>query len=108
MARFTSTQTKETDTVQRHTDFLSLKINIAASAYSALKDYNFNLSGQMPNFSWTTPTSRAIAYDSSAGELQYNSTGWSSLSSEDKAVFFRWLPHFMRECLKNYDITYGL
>lgn len=108
MAAPLTTQSKESVILERNSDFLLLKDNLAETAFQKLNTYDFNGSGVMPNFSWITPTTRPIAYESIQSELMYNGTVYSSLNAEDKRAFFTWLPHFMREAMKEYANTYGL
>lgn len=94
-----------------HTVELLNKNALAEDAYTTISQYNFNGLGGFATvtpFEWTDPTGKSYRYISGAGELQFESTGYSSLSSGEKQQFFLYLKQFIHACLKQYDIDYNL
>ena len=98
----------ETRILDNHTIELKNKAQRAANAYTALETYNFNGSGVMPTHTWTAPTGRDFTFTPGLGELEYDGAVYSSINSQKKKEFFQYLPRFIAECMKNYDLTYGL
>jgi hypothetical protein len=92
-----------------HSVELYNKTKAAEDAYLTLALYNFEGVGSMPSpITWTAPTGVVFQFDSSAGELQYASTVYSSLTSAQKREFFQYLPKFITVCMKAYDDFYSL
>ena len=92
-----------------HTVELQNKDQRAQSAYVLLNSYNWNSTGGMPSpFTWQAPNGGAFTFDTANGELAYDATIYSSLSSVQKQGFFQYLPAFIAACMKNYDVAYGL
>ena len=108
MAATLKTQTEVSRALDGHSNFLYAKDNAAQNAFDYLKDYNFELTGAMPRHTWECPEGFIFEFDSSAGALQFAGSIYSSLAPSRKVVFWKWLNHFIRECMKNYDDTYGL
>ncbi|NCX93082.1 MAG: hypothetical protein EBX40_00180 [Gammaproteobacteria bacterium] len=95
--------------LDQHAVEIQNKAQRAASAYMLLNNYNWNSTGAMPSpISWTAPTTREFRFDNSLSELYYNSTGYSSMTSQEKREFFQYLPKFIQYCLDVYDDTYNL
>jgi len=108
MAVFNTT-TIESQILQAHDVELQNKLNRAQSAFTDLNNYDFNGLGPMPTpIDWTAPTGVVFRFDSSASELQYASTAYSSLTPAQKREFFQYLPKFIAVCMKAYDDTYSL
>ena len=92
-----------------HSVELYNKAKAAEDAYQTLAQYDFEGVGSMPSpITWTAPTGVVFQFDSSAGELQYASTTYSSLTPAQKREFFQYLPKFITVCMKTYDDTYNL
>jgi hypothetical protein len=108
-APFTIPSTIESQIAEAHTVELQNKLARAQSAYNLLSTYDPTGLGSMPSpISWTAPTGQVFQYDSGAGELQYMSTGYSSLSPAQKREFFQYLPKFITHCMKVYDDNFNL
>lgn len=108
MAAPLKTQTEVSRAMDGHSNFLYAKDNAAQNAFDYLKDYNFELTGVMPNHSWQCPDGFTFEFNASGSALLFAGSDYTSLAPARKVVFWRWLNHFIRECLKNYDDTYGL
>jgi hypothetical protein len=92
-----------------HSVELYNKAKAAEDAYVTLSQYDFEGLGSMPSpIDWTAPTGVVFTFDNSAGELQYASTPYSSLTSAQKREFFLYLPKFITVCMKAYDDFYSL
>lgn len=95
--------------VDHHQVELQNKLQRATSAYNLIDTYDWNGTGAMPSpITWTSPTGKDFRYTSGLGELEYDSTVYSSLSPAQKREFFLYLPKFITECLKAYDDAYNL
>jgi hypothetical protein len=92
-----------------HSVELYNKAKAAEDAFQTLAQYDFEGLGLMPSpINWTAPTGVVFTFDSSSSELQYASTGYSSLTSAQKRDFFQYLPKFIQACLDAYDDAYSL
>jgi len=102
---------KTTTQLDNHSVELQTKDNRALTIYNNLSTYDYDpvtASRPMVNFSWQVPTNnKTIEFNAGAGEMYYEGTAYSSLSSEQKVVFWQWIYKFVAACLKNYDIYYG-
>ena len=95
--------------VDHHEVELQNKLQRATAAYNLIDTYNWNGLGVMPSsITWTSPTSKAFRFTAGTGELEYDSTAYSSLTPAQKREFFQYLPKFITECLKAYDDAYNL
>ena len=96
--------------ITQHNVDLQNKDQRALYAFVMLSQYDFQGStGAMPSpITWTAPTGVVFQYDNGAGELQYASTAYSSLTPAQKREFFQYLPKFITICMKTYDDTYNL
>lgn len=77
------------------------------NAYTYLSNYNFNGVGVMVNHTWTAPSGNVFAFDTSSG-FSMDATAFSSLTTDKKVIFFRYLQKFVGECIKNYNLNYNL
>ena len=101
--------TIESRIADSHTVELQNKNQRAFSAYQLLATYDWNGTGGMPSpFTWQAPNGGAFTFDTSFGELAYDATIYSSLTSVQKQGFFQYLPQFVAACMKNYDVAYNL
>jgi hypothetical protein len=91
-----------------HSVELYNKAKAAQDAYQTLAQYDFEGTGFLSGHTWTDPTGNIYTYNNGAGEITFNSTVYSSLSSADKKLFFVYLKKFIVECLKKYDLDYNL
>lgn len=99
----------EAQMLNAHSVDLQNKAFRAQNAYNLLIQYDWNGTGAMPSpIEWTAPTGLVFRYENGAGELQYASTVYSSLSSAQKRDFFQYLPKFIQACLDAYDNAYLL
>lgn len=80
----------------------------ATDAYLYISTYTFSPGGAMIDCTWTAPTGNIFKLDMFAGNLQLDSTPYSSLNTAQKIIFFRYLRKFIGQCLKNYNISNGL
>lgn len=108
MAASPTTQTEVKTALDAHSLNLYVKDTLAANAYTYLVNYDWEAFGPMPNHSWTSPNGDLFEFDSTIGAMRLNGTDYGSLSPGRKRDFFKWLNHFIRECLNNYDDTYNL
>ena len=101
--------TPEARIADSHAVELQNKAQRAAAAYNLIDTYDWNGSGVMPSpIIWTSPTGKDFRFTAGTGELEYDSTVYSSLTSANKREFFQYLPKFITECLKAYDDAYNL
>jgi hypothetical protein len=101
--------TIEAQILEAHDVELYNKAFRAQNAYEVLKQYDWEGTGAMPTpISWTAPTGQVFQFDSSASELRYASTAYSSLTPAQKREFFQYLPKFIAVCMKAYDTNYNL
>ena len=99
----------EAQMLNAHSVDLQNKAFRAQNAFELLSNYDFNGSGAMPTpIDWTAPTGLVFRYENGAGELQYNGTAYSSLTSAQRRDFFQYLPKFIQACLDAYDNAYSL
>ena len=77
------------------------------NAYVYLNAYDFNGSSPMVNHTWTAPSGNVFAFDTSSG-FSMDTTAFSSLPTDKKVIFFRYLQKFVGECIKNYNLNYSL
>ena len=95
--------------IDHHEVELQNKLQRATSAYNLIDTYDWNGTGVMPSpITWTSPTGKDFRFAAGTGELQYDSTVYSSLTSAQKREFFQYLPKFIQACLDAYDDTYSL
>jgi hypothetical protein len=98
--------------LDNHSVELQTKANRVQAIYNCLQSYDYTNSGgsyPMPDFDWAIPTNGvSIRYRNSIGEIEYNYNPYSSLSPQDRIVFWKWIDKFIVQCLKNYDINYNL
>lgn len=80
----------------------------AADAYNYISNYTFPGGSAMVSHTWNAPTGNIFYLDMGAGNIQMDSTPFSSLGTAQKVIFFRYLQKFIGQCLKNYNINYGL
>jgi hypothetical protein len=81
---------------------------IAQTAFDQLRAYNYlGTTGSMPTVSWICPEGGEFLFDSSSSELQYDGTLFSSLAPSRRRIFFKYLNHFVRECMIRYDNDYN-
>lgn len=78
------------------------------NSYNYVFNYTFGGSGAMPNHTWTAPSGNFFRFDTSFGQFEMDSTAFSSMSANQKKIFFRYLQKFVGECIKNYNETYNL
>lgn len=101
--------TIEAQILEAHDVELYNKAFRAQNAYELLNTYDWEGTGSMPTpIDWTAPTGVVFRYDNSAGELQYASTAYSSLTPAQRRQFFQYLPKFIQACLDAYDNAYSL
>jgi hypothetical protein len=91
-----------------HSVELYNKAKAAEDAYLTLSQYDFEGVGLLSAHSWTDPTGNVYSFTSGGGEIVFNSTVYSSLTSAEKRLFFVYLDKFIVECMKQYDIDYNL
>jgi hypothetical protein len=94
--------------IDQHDVELQNKADRASSAFNLLNNYSWNGTGGMPVFTWTAPNGADFTYDGTNGELQYEGTNYTALSSLEKQGFFQYLPAFIAACMKYYDVHYNL
>ena len=78
------------------------------NAYVYLINYSFGGVGGMVNHTWTAPSGNVFAFDTLGGGFSMDTTAFSSLTTDEKVIFFRYLQKFVGECIKNYNLTYNL
>lgn len=100
--------TQEAQILARHFVELQNKQIRADAAFALLNSYNWNSTGLMPLVTWAAPTGYNFEFNPSYGELYYKGNAYSGLGSEEKRIFFQYLPKFIFECLREYDRTYNL
>lgn len=108
MAAPLKTQTEVLEALDGHSAMLYMKTTMASNAHEYLLNYNFELTGSMPGHTWTCPEGQNFEFNPSYGSLYFDSSDYGSLNPTRRRIFFRWLNHFIRECLNNYNETYGL
>ena len=101
------TQSKATQILTSHNAELYNKALQASSAFLYLQNYNFEFNGPMPGLTWASPDGE-FNFDPSNSEINFAGHAYSTISSEERVKFFKWLNHFIRACVRNYDVTYGL
>jgi len=100
--------TIESQMLTQHNVELETKAFRAANAYNLLEQYNWQGTGNIPNFSWTCPLGNDFAFSPGAGEILLDGSPYSTLNSSKKRIFFQYLPKFIQACLDFYDENYGL
>jgi hypothetical protein len=59
-------------------------------------------------FVYSIPTNgKTIQYNSGYGEMYYDSTSYSSLTTAQKVIFWQWIDKAIVYGMKQYDLTYG-
>ena len=89
---------------------LEMKAIWAQQAYDRLDQFNPG-PGAMPGFTYTIPdgSGDTMGYAPGAGELSFNSNGYSSLSWDQKNKFFQYLDKFIAHALFiEYSHTYNI
>lgn len=94
--------------IAQHDIELQNKDRRAISAYRILDAYNWQGTGTMPSVSWIDPLGNHWDFMPGGGEINLNSSPYSSLNPPQKRVFFQYLPKFIQVCLDTYDDYYNL
>lgn len=108
MAAPLKTQSRISNILDGLSKNLAIKNTLASNAFEYLLAYDFQGTGLMPNHSWTSPDGAEFSFSNSNSEILLNATAYSSLSAEEKRQFFKWINHFIRECVIRYENTYGV
>ncbi len=90
-----------------HTVQILNKTKAAEDAYTTLTGYDPIGSGVLNSFTWNDPTGNQYVYTNGAGEINFKGSSYSSLSPEDKKLFFLYLKKFVVEAFKEYDKIYN-
>ena len=102
---------KTTTQLDNHTVEIQTKDNRAATIYNNLSSYDYDpatASHPMVTFAYSIPTNgKLIEYNSGYGEMYYDSTGYSSLTTAQKVIFWQWIDKAIAYGLKNYDQYWG-
>ena len=102
---------KTTSQLDNHTVELQTKDNRASTIYNNLLAYDYDpatMSHPMPRFDYVIPTNgKIIHYENGFGEMYYDGTPYSSLSTEQKQQFWQWIDKAIVYGMKKYDETYG-
>jgi len=77
------------------------------NAYTYLSNYTFN-GNTMIAHTWTAPSGDTFVFDVVNGDILMNSLAGGTLNASQRVAFFRYLPKFVGECLKNFNQFYGL
>jgi hypothetical protein len=97
--------------LDNHTVELQTKDNRAYSIFQYLLQYDYDpASGghPMPHFRYVVPTNGIkIEFDPGNSEMVYDGNPYSTLNSDQKAIFWQWIDRAIVIGLKNYDKTYG-
>jgi len=108
----TTPRIKTTTQLENHTVEIQTKDNRAETIYNNLNTYDYNpvsASHPMVGFQYDVPTTkRKITFEPGAGGMQYDSTLYSGLTSEQKIIFWQWIDKAIVYGMKVYDETYGL
>lgn len=87
--------------------YLQTYFNRENNSYNYLLSYDYDGSSPMVNHTWTAPSGNVFDFDTSGG-FSMDTTPFSSLTTDEKVIFFRYLQKFVGECIKNYNLTYNL
>ena len=102
---------KTTTQLDNHTVELQTKDNRASTIYNNLQSYDYDpatASHPMPGWAYKIPTNQKnIAYEPGAGEMYYDSSPYSVLSSDQKVIFWQWIDKAIVYGMKQYDKQYG-
>lgn len=76
------------------------------NAWIYLNNYQFN--GQpMVNHTWTSPSGNVFVFDPAGSDITMDGNAGGTLNATQRIIFFRYLPRFVGECLRNYNQTYS-
>lgn len=101
-------QSREKQFADAHEE-LKFKMDQAQLAcYQALEQYNPGY-GSMPECTYRVPnTDKILKFKLGAGEIELNTTLYSSLDASGKKIVFQYLDKLTKSCLDNYDIFYNV
>lgn len=103
-----NTQSPEKKVLDANDRYLQSYFTRENNAYQYLINYTYPGGSAMVSHTWTAPSGNVFSFDVLGGIFLLDSVGFSSLSTSQKVIFFRYLQKFVGECIKNYNITYGL
>jgi len=97
--------------LDNHTVEIQTKDKRAYSIYLFLTQYDYDIVSNthpMPNWAYTIPTNKKIIrYENTFGEMAYDGNLYSSLSAEEKVIFWQWIDKAIVYGMKQYDKNYG-
>lgn len=102
-------QTQTTEILEGQKVFTQMKAIIAQTAFQKMVDYNpTGLGTYSGPYEWVCPDGPIFLYESGAGELKLDGIVYSSLGSEEKIIFHRWLPQFSKRFVLKYNKENGI
>jgi hypothetical protein len=97
--------------LDNHTVEIQTKDNRAATIYNNLQSYDYDpttATHPMQGWGYKIPTNKkTIVYEPGVGEMILDSTVYSSLTSEEKVIFWQWIDKAIVYGMKEYDKAYG-
>jgi len=97
--------------LDNHTVEIQTKDNRAFTIYNNLYSYDYDpatSSHPMPGWAYRIPTNKkTIVFEPGTGEMILDSNVYSSLSVEEKVIFWQWIDKAIVYGMKQYDKTYG-
>jgi hypothetical protein len=97
--------------LNNHTVEIQTKDNRAATIYNNLLTYDYDPSSAthpMPRWSYLIPTTQKIInFDPGYGEMYFDASPYSVLSTAQKRDFWQWIDKAIVYGMKIYDETYG-
>jgi hypothetical protein len=102
---------KTTTQRDNHSVELQTKDNRAQTIYNNLQSYDYDpvsATHPMPGWGYIIPTNKKIiVYEPGVGEMILDSTVYSSLTPEEKVIFWQWIDKAIVYGMKEYDKAYG-
>jgi hypothetical protein len=102
---------KTTTQLDKHTVEIQTKDNRASTIYTNLQSYDYDpatASHPMPGWTYYIPTTqKIIEFNFGYGEMYYDGSPYSVLSTEQKQQFWQWIDKAIVYGMKEYDKTWG-
>ena len=100
----------ETDSIlERQKIFTQVKANIAQTAYDKMVDYNPVGAGVFTStFEWICPDGPTFIFSNGYGEIRLNGSVYSTLGSDEKEIFHKWLPQFSKQFVIKYNRDFNI
>ena len=102
-----NTQNTEKKILDANNVYLNTYVVRENNSYNYLNNYNFNGSAPMIDYTWTSYSGDLFDFNTLSGGFRMNGNFLGGMTAEDKIKFFRQLPRFVSEVLKNYNQFYG-